>query len=299
MTGQRFARQSGWIKTGLFFGLTGLALMAFSGCVSSGKYEGMVKERDLALEEKAQLHEEKGQLLLIRSNLVGEQARLEKEKSNLISEQARLEEEKSNLVGEQARLEEEKSNLISEQERLGLVVAQTEQQKLEAARKAKAAQAEVARQRKVYNNLQATFAKEQQSNQVKIEMMKSGIKVNLANEILFPSGSSELNKMGMDVLSRAAVDLKESPYQTVVAGFTDNQQISNKLKVKYPSNWELAAARAASVVRLLEKEGVAAAQLVAISFGEHRPVASNDTPEGRSKNRRIEIILRPVAVTMD
>ena len=76
MTGQRFKRQSGWVKTGYFFGLTGLVLMMLSGCVSSGKYEGMVKERDVALEEKAQLEEEKGQLLLIRSDLVGEQARL-------------------------------------------------------------------------------------------------------------------------------------------------------------------------------------------------------------------------------
>jgi len=271
MTDQRNNRQSGWLKTGVFFGLTGLALMMFSGCVSSGTFDEMVKERDLALEEKAQLHEEKGQLLVDRSNLVGEQARLEKENSNLLSEKDRL------------------SSLVTE----------TEQQKLEAAMKAKEAQAEVDRQQKVYDNLRSTFAREQQSNQVKIEMMKSGVKVNLANEILFPSGSSELNKTGVEVLSRAAVELKESPYQTVVAGFTDNQQISNKLKAKYPSNWELAAARAASVVRLLEKEGVASAQLLAISFGEYRPVASNDTPEGRSRNRRIEIILRPVAVTMD
>jgi chemotaxis protein MotB len=285
MTGQRFRRQSGWVKSGFFLGLIGLVLMMLSGCVSSGKYEGMVKERDVALEEKGQLEEEKGQLLLIRSDLVGEQARLEEEKSNLISEQERL--------------EEEKSNLISEKGRLGSLVAETEQQKQAAAMKAKKAQAEIDRQQKVYNNLRSTFAKEQKSNQVKIEMMKSGVKVNLANEILFPSGSSELNKMGVEVLSRAATQLKESPYQTVVAGFTDNQQISSKLQAKYPSNWELAGARAASVVRLLEKEGVASAQLIAISFGEYRPVASNDTPEGRSKNRRIEIILRPVPVTMD
>ena len=62
---------------------------------------------------------------------------------------------------------------------------------------------------------------------------------------------------------------------------------------------ELAGARAASVVRLLEQEGVPSEQLLAISFGENSPVASNDTPESRSKNRRIEIVLRPVAVTMN
>ena len=257
MSGQIVDRQSNWMKTGLFFGLTGLLLMLLSGCVSSGKFEGMTKERDTALTEKAQ-----------------------------------LEADISNLTFE-------RDNLLSEQERLSSLVVQTEQQKQAAAMKAKAAQDEINRQQQVYKSLQTTFAKEQQANQVKIEMMKSGVKVNLANEILFPSGSAELNATGLEVLARAAAELKKSPYQTIVAGFTDDQRISKKLMAKFPTNWELAGARAASVVRLLEQEGVASAQLIAISFGENNPVAPNDTPEGRSKNRRIEIILRPVAITMN
>ena len=75
--------------------------------------------------------------------------------------------------------------------------------------------------------------------------------------------------------------------------------ISAKLKEKYPSNWELAGARSARVVRLLEEEGVASVQLISLSFGENHPVESNDTEEGRSRNRRIEIILRPVAMSLD
>ena len=257
MSGQNLNQRCGWVKTGLLFGLVGLLLMLLSGCVSSGKYKGMTKERDVALEEKAQLEADIGNLTF------------------------------------------ERDNLLTEQERLSALVMETEQQKQAAAMKAKAAQDEINRQQQVYNNLQSTFAKEQQSNQVKIEMMKSGVKVNLANEILFPSGSAELNASGMEVLQRAAAELKKSPYQTLVAGFTDNVAISNNLKDKFPSNWELAGARAASVVRLLEKEGVNPAQLAALSFGENQPVASNDTSEERSKNRRIEIILRPVAVTMN
>ncbi len=250
-------RQSGLIKTSLFFGLTGLLLMLLSGCVSSGKFEGMTKERDVALEEKAQLETDINNLTF------------------------------------------ERDNLLSEQERLSSLVVQTEQQKQAAAMKAKAAQDEINRQQQVYKSLQTTFAKEQQANQVKIEMMKSGVKVNLANDILFASGSADLNAKGQEVLARAAAELKKSPYQTIVAGFTDDQKISGKLQAKFPSNWELAGARAASVVRLLEQEGVASAQLIAISFGENNPVASNDDKEGRSMNRRIEIILRPVAVTMN
>lgn len=250
-------QQVGWLRTGIMCGLAGLVIILVSGCVSSGKFDGMVKERDMAHAENAQLEEEMNNLTV------------------------------------------ERDNLLAEQERLNSLIVQTEQQKQAAAMKAEAAQAEVDKQRQVYNSLQSTFAKEQQANQVKIEMMKSGVKVNLANEILFPSGSAALNDQGMEVLKRAAAELKKSPYQTLVAGFTDNVAISGKLMDIYPSNWELAGARAASVVRLLEAEGVASEQLLAVSFGENRPVEMNDTPEGRSKNRRIEIILRPVAVTMD
>jgi len=255
MKAQQFIRQSGWERSGFSLALIGVLLVGLSGCVSSGKYEKMVQERDLVLEQKAQL---------------------EAEKNSLVSE---------------------KEKLLDEQSRLNALVSQTEQQKQEAARQAKAAQEEIARQKAVYEGLQKTFAKEQQNNQVKIEMMKSGVKVNLASEILFPSGSAELNAQGVEVLTRAAEELKKSPYQTIVAGFTDNVAISGKLMERYPTNWELAGARAASVVRLLEKEGVASAQLLAISFGENSPVESNETPEGRSRNRRIEIVLRPVAIT--
>jgi len=207
--------------------------------------------------------------------------------------------ERDQVLEEKAQVEMERDRLMGEKSRLSAKVAETEDEKMAAAKKAAAAQAQLAQQQQVYQNLQSTFAKEQAANQVKIEMMKSGIKVNLANEILFPSGSADLNAMGIEVLTRAAAELKKSPYQTIVAGFTDNVAISEKLMEKYPTNWELAGARAASVVRLLEKEGVNPAQLLAISFGENSPVESNETPEGRSKNRRIEIILRPVAVTMN
>lgn len=65
---------------------------------------------------------------------------------------------------------------------------------------------------------------------------------------------------------------------------------------RYPTNWELAGARAASVVRLFAESGLPAARLLAASLADTRPVATNDTPEGRARNRRIEIRLRPVVI---
>lgn len=252
------------LRVAALIGLTGIFILSTSGCVSSGKYEEMVQERD---------------------NVQAEKTAVEAEKMQLEEEKARISAEKQALMDEKAQIE--------------AALAEIERQKEMADQEAAAAQAELDRQQQVYENLQSTFAREQEANQVKIEMMKSGVKVNLANEILFASGSSELNATGVEVLTRAAGQLRESPYQTVVAGFTDNVAISGNLKDKYPTNWELAGARAASVVRLLEKEGVASEQLLAISFGENSPVASNETPEGRSKNRRIEIVLRPVRVSMN
>lgn len=206
---------------------------------------------------------------------------------------------RDHALQDKSALEQDVAKLRDEKGELAAKLIATEEMRKRAEEQAAEAEAVIARQQNVYRNLQDTFSKEQEANQVKIEMMKSGIKVNLANEILFPPGSSRLNAQGIEVLKRAAAELKESYYQTLVAGFTDNVAISGNLKKKYPSNWELAGARAGSVVRLLEEEGVPSEQLILISLGENQPVDSNDTPEGRSKNRRIEIMLRPVPVTLD
>ncbi|MEH6825458.1 MAG: OmpA family protein [Motiliproteus sp.] len=247
-------------------------LVVLSGCVSSGKYDSLVTERDSLLEEQALLN-----------SRVAETEQQQKAAATKAAE----------AQAEITRQKEAATQTAAE------ALAAIARQKEAAAKTAAEAQAEIDRQQQVYSNLQATFAQEQQASQVKIEMMKSGVKVNLANEILFPSGSATLNDSGVEVLTRAAAELKKSPYQAVVAGFTDDISISGKLSHKYPSNWELAGARAASVVRLLEQEGVPPTQLLAVSFGQNSPVESNDTSEGRDKNRRIEIILRPVPVTMN
>lgn len=210
-----------------------------------------------------------------------------------------LMQERDQILAERDQVIDQRNELMSENARLSAKVVETEVEKKQAAMEAKAAKEQIDQQRQVYENLEATFAKERRANKIKIEMMKSGVKVNLANDILFPSGSAQLNEMGVEVLTRAAAELKASPYQTLVAGFTDDIPISDGLKSKYPTNWELAGARAASVVRLLEEEGVPSRQLLAVSFGENNPVATNVTPEGRAQNRRIEIILRPVPVTMN
>ena len=80
----------------------------------------------------------------------------------------------------------------------------------------------------------------------------------------------------------------------MVIGHTDDRPIGPALIKQYPTNWELAGARAASVVRLFDDSGLTAKRMLAVSVADSQPVASNKTAEGRAKNRRIEIRLRPV-----
>ena len=133
-------------------------------------------------------------------------------------------------------------------------------------------------------------------HRITISEMKSGVVINLTEKVLFPSGGVNLSEEGSQMLTKVGSDLREVPFQVLVAGYTDNVPIGPKLKGSYPTNWELAGARAALVVRKLADAGVAKEQLRAVSMAENMPVASNDTPEGRADNRRIEIRLRPVVV---
>ena len=131
---------------------------------------------------------------------------------------------------------------------------------------------------------------------VKMELLKSGLQIILPNEVLFTTGSANLKSEGQSLLKELADELEGVPYQIVVIGHTDNVPIGPGLAKRYPSNWELAGARAASVVRMMAAEGISPEQLLAISMGDTRPIAANDTPEGRGRNRRIEVRIRPVVV---
>lgn len=131
---------------------------------------------------------------------------------------------------------------------------------------------------------------------VKMELLRSGLQITLPNEVLFATGSADLKLDGQNLLKELIGALQEVPYQILVVGHTDNVPIGPALAKRYPTNWELAGARAASVVRLMASEGIPPGQLLAISMGDTRPIADNATPEGRELNRRIDVRIRPVVV---
>lgn len=122
-----------------------------------------------------------------------------------------------------------------------------------------------------------------------VQLTDKQIKINIAAPVLFSSGRAELGRGSSDVLRPVADVLKKLPNDIIVEGHTDNVPIKSG---DFRSNWELSAARANAVVDLLAaRYSVPQERMIAAAYGEHRPVAPNDTPLGRAQNRRIEIIV--------
>jgi chemotaxis protein MotB len=151
-------------------------------------------------------------------------------------------------------------------------------------------------QNATYQKLDGQLQSEVKADQVQIQQLQGQLKVTIVNEILFPEGGWELNKAGEQTLEKIVPTLKTLQGQRIeVDGFTDNVPIGPELKSRFPSNWELSTARATDVVRFLVAKGVNSNLLSATGFGDTQPVASNDTAQGRAKNRRIELVLKPTA----
>ena len=130
---------------------------------------------------------------------------------------------------------------------------------------------------------------------IEIVELEDTLKVVFIDKILFDSGSVEINEKGKRILLVVADSVRGHGDQNIrVEGHTDNRPLGPTLKERFPSNWELSAARAAAVVRFLQKEGrLQPERLAAHGYSYFRPVASNQTIKGRHQNRRIEIILSP------
>ncbi len=123
---------------------------------------------------------------------------------------------------------------------------------------------------------------------IRVRRHELWVEVEIRTKILFPSGSAGLAPAAAPVLERIARILKPFPNAIHVEGFTDNVPIHT---VAFPSNWELSAARAASVVHLFMKDGIDPHRMAAIGYGQYRPVASNATAAGRARNRRVVLVV--------
>jgi len=260
-------------------GCASLLLASPLACVSTARYDELAAERN--------------QLAVARRNLE-EKVRLQGIATESLEDQV-------------ASLMEEREDLTEQRDALERDLAARTASEAELARRLRAREAELSvtasalieESRKVgeltttYDALVGDLEAELAAGEIHIEQLRDGLQVDVAQDILFPSGAASLSKSGMAVLKTVAARLAELPYQISVEGHSDSRKIGGALKQRYPTNWELAGARAASVVRLFVASGIDGAKLAAVSHGSYRPIADEATAAGRARNRRIEILLRP------
>ena len=176
-----------------------------------------------------------------------------------------------------------------------------ERLKAEAAEKARleqeraAKEAEIQRLTRTHEELTKSLQAEIAKGDIKIKQVRDRLTINMVDRVLFDSGQSKVKPSGLKVLKQVSDILKNvTDKQIRIEGHTDNVPIGAKLKERFQTNWELSTARATSVVRyLIEEGGVDRANLLAVGYADTKPLAGNDTEEGRTANRRIEIALYP------
>ena len=120
-----------------------------------------------------------------------------------------------------------------------------------------------------------------------VEISANKITIKFSDPILFEPGSDILKASSMPHLKKLVAVFNQLPNPVQIEGHTDNRPLGKR--AKFRSNWELSSARAFSVLKFFMDQGVAPEKLSAVGYGEFKPVRSNDTPEGRSFNRRIEV----------
>jgi chemotaxis protein MotB len=180
-----------------------------------------------------------------------------------------------------AKQEEEGARLAADRDSLARQIEQKE--------------SEIAKLKETYDSLQEKMKAEIKKGEIRLSQAGGRIRVDLIDKILFDSGSADLSKRGEEVLGRiGSVLAKVEDKQIQISGHTDDSPISDRLKEKFATNWELSVARAVTVVRFLSEHAkVPSGRMVAAGYGQFHPISSNANPEGRARNRRIEILLTP------
>jgi len=189
------------------------------------------------------------------------------------------------------RLQAEKATVTRLQQ--GGEALAAEKERLEKERAAKAA--EVERLTRTQQELSKSLQAEIERGDITIKQVRDRLTINMVEKVLFNSGQAQVKQAGLKVLTQVSDVLKNvTDKQIRIEGHTDNVPIGVKIRDKFPTNWELSTARATNVVRFfIQQGGVSRESLEAVGFADTRPVASNDTEDGRTENRRIEIVLYP------
>ncbi len=276
-----------------------LCMMAVVGCVSKGTHTQTLTELEAAKKASAQLQQQLNQEASQRKAAERRAAELAKERESLATrssewqsrleslekEKGQLNNELSDMQSNAARLANEREQLRQEQARLAATLDQERIAKEE----------EIARLTRTQEELSRSLQDEIAKGNITIQQVRDRLTINMVDRVLFDSGQAQVKPAGLKVLKQVSDILKTvTDKQIRIEGHTDNVSISSKLQDRFKTNWELSTARATTVVRYLIDQGsVDRRHLSAVGYADTQPLASNDSEEGRSSNRRIEIVLYP------
>jgi chemotaxis protein MotB len=206
----------------------------------------------------------------------------------------KLEEDNKSLQDQYKKLEADCSGLQERYSSLQIGYSACKEQATQSEKEKAELLASEQKSKATYEQLMGQLKTEVSEGQIAIQQYEDKLTLNVAEKIFFDSGSAALKPGGREVLRKVGNILKGLTGKVIrVEGHTDNVPIAPTLRATYPTNWELSAARATTVVRFLQEfAGVPPQMLVAAAYGEYRPIAPNDTPANKQKNRRIEIVLQ-------
>ncbi len=265
-----------------------LLLTLLLACVPKKDFDALsaelAAERATLASERAAWSSSRSEL---ESSLAAEVAKVEALRAAEAALRADLAAKLAELAAREGDWASEKAGLLADRSKLKASVTEMEGALAEAAARRASAEARVAE----FRDLLLRFKKLIDAGQLKVRIVEGRMVVELATDVLFASGKADLSDEGKTaILAVGAVLATLGDRQFQVGGHTDNDAIKTD---RFPSNWELASARAIVVVRTLITAGVQPGQVSAASFAETHPVADNGTAEGKRANRRIEISVVP------
>ncbi|MFH1784307.1 MAG: OmpA family protein [bacterium] len=266
------------------------AWMFQSGCfVTTRRYQDDTKKLEGLMSDRIK---DNKQIKKEYTRLSEEKDKLQKENTLLSSALDAKEESHANIV---ADLNQENSELAVENKGLRIENADLREKIVNISQEKKK---EISTLKQTYNSLVTDMQDEIEGGKIKINQLENELSVVIVDKILFDSGDVKVKQEGQKLLERLGNVLKKvKDKQVQIEGHTDNVPIVGELTSKYPTNWELSAARAINVAKYLEdKVGMDPARLVACAYSEYRPISDNRTAQGRADNRRIEIVLVPMSV---
>ncbi len=268
------------MRTFLSLGLLLVIGLMSQGCVKKALYEAAltdIADRDAELASLAEdLEGCKAELATTQGDL----ARRTGELNNCDAKALQLAAERDELIADMSAKSKEAKSL-----------ARSLEETRQAMEEMRARQSAAEERNRIYRQLLDRFRSMIDAGTLDVSIERGRLVINLKQDILFGSGSSQVETAGKETLLEVAAALAEFPDRMFqVEGHTDNVPIATS---RFPSNWELSTARATSVVKILIEGGVQPGNLSAAGYSEFQARAENESPEGKALNRRIEIVMLP------